>query len=281
MHASMPVHWTYDTSSPHPLPPLKKQTAPRNLLERSLCGSVGSRFLFPVGFARGRHVSSFRTLQRIAKDFVRRGCHWLFLSFGFVKENAYQEPINAGTIVRWSWHNRSIVLNHSIKHTPAAATASCGQRDGNPISPNIPSPWATKQSRHPLLQSVSFLPRTRNSPTNIFLQSPRHSTLPPPKTGGSGRNRTSDSSISNLPQRPSGVQSDNPRRTWPFLISWRNSKLRGKDLNLRPPGYEPDELPGCSTPRLENCSPEHGTAVLFPQRISRQLQRHATGHLSL
>ena len=26
-------------------------------------------------------------------------------------------------------------------------------------------------------------------------------------------------------------------------------KLRGKDLNQRPPGYEPDELPDCSTPR--------------------------------
>ena len=29
--------------------------------------------------------------------------------------------------------------------------------------------------------------------------------------------------------------------------------LRGQDLNLRPSGYEPDELPGCSTPRREGC----------------------------
>ncbi len=26
-------------------------------------------------------------------------------------------------------------------------------------------------------------------------------------------------------------------------------RVRGQDLNLRPSGYEPDELPDCSTPR--------------------------------
>ena len=37
-------------------------------------------------------------------------------------------------------------------------------------------------------------------------------------------------------------------------INHRGGKdwLRGLDLNQRPSGYEPDELPGCSTPRDEN-----------------------------
>ncbi len=37
--------------------------------------------------------------------------------------------------------------------------------------------------------------------------------------------------------------------------------LRGLDLNQRPSGYEPDELPGCSTPHLEDSLP-----VDFAQR---------------
>ena len=32
----------------------------------------------------------------------------------------------------------------------------------------------------------------------------------------------------------------------------RFKKLQGGDLNPRPPGYEPDELPGCSTLRQES-----------------------------
>jgi hypothetical protein len=34
---------------------------------------------------------------------------------------------------------------------------------------------------------------------------------------------------------------------------WKNW-LRGLDLNQRPSGYEPDELPGCSTPRANSNS---------------------------
>src|SRR3954468_17829250 len=39
------------------------------------------------------------------------------------------------------------------------------------------------------------------------------------------------------------------KRTPQPQIAARGYKWRGQDLNLRPPGYEPRELPGCSTPR--------------------------------
>ena len=38
--------------------------------------------------------------------------------------------------------------------------------------------------------------------------------------------------------------------------------LRGQDLNLRPSGYEPDELPGCSTPRWVAVPPGAGPGVV-------------------
>ena len=51
---------------------------------------------------------------------------------------------------------------------------------------------------------------------------------------------------------PSAFMKSRDRRVG-LLTTSSKLWLRGPDLNRRPSGYEPDELPGCSTPR-QNCT---------------------------
>ena len=70
--------------------------------------------------------------------------------------------------------------------------------------------------------------------------------------GGLGRNRTNDTRIFS-----------------PLLyrLSYETFWLREKDLNQRPSGYEPDELPDCSIPRC--LSDGGGTGIRTQAPLSR------------
>jgi hypothetical protein len=47
-----------------------------------------------------------------------------------------------------------------------------------------------------------------------------------------------------------------PIGNWKSAIGNREGWLRGRDLNPRPLGYEPNELPDCSTPRQSQLIPD-------------------------
>ena len=48
---------------------------------------------------------------------------------------------------------------------------------------------------------------------------------------------------------------------------WQEIWLRGLDLNQRPSGYEPDELPGCSTPRDEDTWDTNSLQIEKPSHL--------------
>ncbi len=61
--------------------------------------------------------------------------------------------------------------------------------------------------------------------------------------------------------------SRNPREQFPGASNW----VQGLDLNQRPSGYEPDELPGCSTLQqmgAVNVAGDCGLSMAFSHKVS-------------
>src|SRR5438876_1645662 len=56
----------------------------------------------------------------------------------------------------------------------------------------------------------------------------------------------------------------------------RRGWLRGKDLNLRPLGYEPNELPDCSTPHFNGSLPGQRGQLSGPVFLLRRLRLSST-----
>ena len=86
----------------------------------------------------------------------------------------------------------------------------------------------------------------------------RERAKPAMKTGDANARRGSHSQRmkKHASPKPSG-------KTRVFRMLWTFStmpKWRGQDLNLRPRGYEPRELPDCSTPRHE-CRPRPSATI--------------------
>ena len=74
-----------------------------------------------------------------------------------------------------------------------------------------------------------------------------------PEPEGADLQSAAFSLFATLPKYINGARRNRTADTWSFnpllyQLSYR-ALLREQDLNLRPSGYEPDELPDCSTPR--------------------------------
>ena len=74
-----------------------------------------------------------------------------------------------------------------------------------------------------------------------------------PEPEGADLQSAAFSLFATLPKNINGARRNRTADTWSFnpllyQLSYR-AKLREQDLNLRPSGYEPDELPSCSIPR--------------------------------
>ena len=115
--------------------------------------------------------------------------------------------------------------------------------------------WVSKYARRVgSLGRATPLPPTNDSPKPVQPEQAKAPTTAS-DTAASTRPTLQHSSDTSSSTRPSATNHASKPRKPPnrgfesFLCPDTGQWWRGQDLNLRPSGYEPDELPGCSTPR--------------------------------
>jgi hypothetical protein len=133
-------------------------------------------------------------------------------------------------------------------HSPRGADASRMSRTARPAEALLRGIARRVEPHRPILnarasmavEAVVEVPYTRLSPEAL-------------------RRLVEDTSSSRLCLRPSASAGQRSAERGRATASSEGRpvafrKLRGEDLNLRPSGYEPDELPDCSTPRRPHCA---------------------------
>ena len=135
----------------------------------------------------------------------------------------------------------------------------------------------------------------RRAPTSGSEARPRRSTKRCVSQAGAGPQGTTETPPQNLPPGNSShfstqkVETKNKQVNQIPWLACESLWSRGQDLNLRPSGYEPDELPDCSTPQCGalRCASSDYThcpylrqqcednSTIDPERSARRAQRHA------
>ena len=180
-----------------------------------------------VGFRGSRAGKTIRIVPQARAGIVER----------FGKYKASSCPPGWNIVVPFVDKVRYMIdLREQVVSLPAAAGDHRGQPGGLPSTPSstsrspislresgspVPQPGHPPPRRRPVLRRRSIRVRSLMRVRRL----PRH-----PTTG-----------CDSAPDRVRR-ESRRPRLGGAFAVA-------GQDLNLRPPGYEPGELPGCSTPR--------------------------------
>ena len=183
--------------------------------------------------------------ERATAEAASEGVYRLFHDLGYALGAPCAGRVTRGASAleqRTGHVGARLVRRHRVVGERSFRTSSANCRARNSRSP---SSNVSNISEH---RAVVVDPTDANDRANAS------SVLPsayPSSVCVSGRTRSPAAAVQSIASGP-GMAPSHEKGRLPFLGKRPDfERLRGQDLNLRPSGYEPDELPDCSTPRLK------------------------------